>query len=86
LLALGRDLGLAVIAEGVERASQAQVLRRLQCPFAQGFLFRRPAAADEVQPYVLGQRPTFFVVEPGNVHVPEARVGRSVTAAVRPAG
>ena len=36
LLALCRDLGLRVIVEGVERAAQADVLRRLGCSHAQG--------------------------------------------------
>jgi EAL domain-containing protein (putative c-di-GMP-specific phosphodiesterase class I) len=43
LLALGRDLGLRVIVEGVERATQAEMLRRLGCQLAQGYLFGRPA-------------------------------------------
>ena len=48
-LALGRDLGLSVTAEGVEREQQAATLRRLGCPSAQGFLFSRPATAAEVE-------------------------------------
>ncbi|MEO5833953.1 MAG: EAL domain-containing protein [Nakamurella sp.] len=45
LLGLGRDLGLDVVAEGVERVSQADVLRELGCPFAQGTLFASPRSA-----------------------------------------
>ena len=48
LLALGRDLGLMVIVEGVERPAQAKVLRRLGCRFAQGYHFARPTPADDV--------------------------------------
>jgi diguanylate cyclase (GGDEF)-like protein len=48
-LALGRDLGLSVTAEGVEREEQAATLRRLGCPSAQGFLFSRPTTAAEVE-------------------------------------
>ena len=48
-LALGRDLGLSVTAEGVEREEQAATLRRLGCPTAQGFLFSRPTSAAEVE-------------------------------------
>ncbi len=47
LLALGRDLDLVVIAEGVELAEQAQVLRSLGCELVQGFLYARPAAATD---------------------------------------
>ncbi len=45
LLDLGRNLGLGVTAEGVEREEQAATLRRLGCPTAQGFLFARPGPA-----------------------------------------
>ena len=39
ILSLGRDLGVEVIAEGVETRPQAHALHRLGCAFAQGFLF-----------------------------------------------
>jgi diguanylate cyclase (GGDEF)-like protein len=42
VIQLGRNLGLAVIAEGVEDERQAQILQNLGCPLAQGFLFARP--------------------------------------------
>ncbi|HEY0063354.1 MAG TPA: EAL domain-containing protein [Telluria sp.] len=44
VIQLGRNLGLAVIAEGVEDERQAQILQALGCPMAQGFLFARPMA------------------------------------------
>lgn len=48
-LSLGRDLGLTVTAEGVEREGQVTVLRRLGCPNAQGFLFGRPGTAAQLE-------------------------------------
>ncbi len=42
VIQLGRNLGLTVIAEGVEDERQAQILQALGCPMAQGFLFARP--------------------------------------------
>lgn len=48
LLALGRDLGLLVTAEGVELPEQAAVLRSLGCQFAQGYLYARPAPGGEL--------------------------------------
>jgi diguanylate cyclase (GGDEF)-like protein len=46
LLRLARDIALPVIAEGVERPGQLAELKRLGCPFAQGYLLGRPAFAD----------------------------------------
>lgn len=45
VLSLGRDLGLTVVAEGVEREAQARVLHELGCERAQGFLFSPPVDA-----------------------------------------
>ena len=42
------SLGLQAITEGVETAEQADELRRLRCPYAQGFLFSLPTPAEEV--------------------------------------
>jgi diguanylate cyclase len=44
VIQLGRNLGLSVVAEGVEDERQAQILYALGCPLAQGFLFARPMA------------------------------------------
>jgi len=49
LLAFGRDLGLRVIVEGVERPAQVEVLRRIGGTHAQGHLFGRPVPADKVR-------------------------------------
>jgi diguanylate cyclase (GGDEF)-like protein len=42
VLKLAQTLDLKVVAEGVEDADQLAALRRLRCPFAQGYLFSRP--------------------------------------------
>jgi len=48
IVRLCRALGMVVIAEGVETAGEASVLRGLGVPAAQGFLFARPAAATDL--------------------------------------
>jgi diguanylate cyclase (GGDEF)-like protein/PAS domain S-box-containing protein len=48
VIQLAADLGLTVIAEGVETPEQAERLRRLGCPQAQGFHFSRPQRPEEV--------------------------------------
>jgi EAL domain-containing protein (putative c-di-GMP-specific phosphodiesterase class I) len=46
---LGRSLGIATTAEGVETEGQLEVLRREGCTQAQGYLFSRPCPASEVK-------------------------------------
>ena len=43
VVSMASALGLGVIAEGVESEAQADVLRRLGCPLAQGYYFGPPA-------------------------------------------
>jgi sensor c-di-GMP phosphodiesterase-like protein len=45
IIDLGRNLGMGVIAEGVEDAAQADYLRARGCHEAQGFLYARPLDA-----------------------------------------
>ncbi|WP_295387558.1 bifunctional diguanylate cyclase/phosphodiesterase [uncultured Thiodictyon sp.] len=45
LIGLGRDLGLEVLAMGVEREIQSQVLEAVGCRFAQGYLLCPPMDA-----------------------------------------
>jgi EAL domain-containing protein (putative c-di-GMP-specific phosphodiesterase class I) len=48
VMALARELGLTVIAEGVEDERQWSVLRALGCPFAQGHLFSAAVAPEQL--------------------------------------
>ena len=45
---LGADLGLTVVAEGIERHEQAAALRRFGCRYGQGFLLGRPQGAGDL--------------------------------------
>ena len=49
IIGLGRSLGLDVVAEGVETAAQAAVLRELDCPMVQGFHFARPLGGTAIE-------------------------------------
>ena len=49
---LGHNLGLKVVAEGVEEADTLLMLRELGCDYAQGFLISKPLAAEAVEDYV----------------------------------
>ncbi len=49
IIDLGRNLGLRVVAEGVETEAQLAILIALGCDEAQGFLFSRPVPAAELQ-------------------------------------
>jgi diguanylate cyclase (GGDEF)-like protein len=49
----GSKLDVTVVAEGVERAEQAAILRSLGCELAQGFFFARPAAASHTRDSLL---------------------------------
>jgi diguanylate cyclase (GGDEF)-like protein len=56
VIQLGRNLGLSIVAEGVEDERQAQVLFHLGCPLAQGFLFARPMAAGDLEEWLRGEQ------------------------------
>ncbi|MDB6156386.1 MAG: bifunctional diguanylate cyclase/phosphodiesterase [Gammaproteobacteria bacterium] len=57
IIALGHNLGLKVVAEGVETAQQARALRAYQCDEAQGFLFARAVSARALPRLVTRSRP-----------------------------
>jgi predicted signal transduction protein with EAL and GGDEF domain len=48
IVALGRTLGLDIVAEGIEEAAQLEQLNALGCRYGQGFLFDRPLPPEEV--------------------------------------
>lgn len=49
ILTLAQNLGLTVVAEGVETQAQAEHLRSLNCPMGQGFFFNAPVDPEGVE-------------------------------------
>ncbi|MGE4290761.1 MAG: EAL domain-containing protein, partial [Desulfovibrio sp.] len=60
IISLARNLGLRVVAEGVEEAGQFQMLREMNCDDVQGFMFSKPVesakAADLLEEYISSVR------------------------------
>lgn len=53
VFALGKELGITVLAEGIETEAQFAMLQRLGCEQVQGFLFARPVPAEEARALLL---------------------------------
>ncbi|MDI2143676.1 MULTISPECIES: EAL domain-containing protein [unclassified Pseudomonas] len=49
IVSLGRQLGLTVVAEGVETAQELALLRRIDCTQVQGFLISHAVSSDQFQ-------------------------------------
>jgi EAL domain-containing protein (putative c-di-GMP-specific phosphodiesterase class I) len=67
LIAMAHNLGLRVVAEGVERDEQAVFLLKEGCEEAQGYLYARPLSAADFEVYLQGRR-LARTDEPGRGH------------------
>ena len=54
ILRLAGALQLPVVAEGIERAEQANILRRLECSLGQGYYFARPLDVVDAERHLAG--------------------------------
>jgi EAL domain-containing protein (putative c-di-GMP-specific phosphodiesterase class I) len=45
---LAHDLGLSIVAEGVENQESQDLLQALNCEYAQGYHICKPAPAEEI--------------------------------------
>lgn len=52
VMTLADNLGLEVVAEGIERMEQLVLLQALGCPYGQGFLLAKPLTADAFATWV----------------------------------
>ena len=58
IVSLARNLGLAMVAEGIETAAQCEWLRAAGCEFGQGYYFSRPLPAAALEPLLAQCAPT----------------------------
>jgi diguanylate cyclase (GGDEF)-like protein len=49
---LAHNLGMHVVAEGIESAGQVTALQRMRCDAAQGFLIAKPLASDQLDEFL----------------------------------
>jgi EAL domain-containing protein (putative c-di-GMP-specific phosphodiesterase class I) len=49
---MGTNLGLDLVAEGIETRDQWEHLKRVGCPHGQGYLFSRPVPAEQASDYL----------------------------------
>lgn len=94
VISLGDDLGLDVIAEGIDRGEQLDVLRDLGCTLGQGHRLSRPAPPRQLSARLLSHGLEGFGGLGGQsadhpLRLPTARThgpGHSTTSAAAPAG
>jgi EAL domain-containing protein (putative c-di-GMP-specific phosphodiesterase class I) len=53
IITLAHNLRLRVVAEGVETEEQLRFLHLLRCDEIQGFIFKKPLAADALEPLLV---------------------------------
>ena len=52
MIAMGKAMGMTVVAEGIETEQQLQYLQDLDCDIAQGYLFSKPLPEQEATEYL----------------------------------
>jgi sensor c-di-GMP phosphodiesterase-like protein len=78
-VALGRTLGLTIVAEGIETVGQLERLRALGCELGQGYLFGRPSDAEATYAFLAdGAARRRLKIEPEDGIVPAANGERPV--------
>jgi len=55
IVQVGRDLGMQVVAEGIESPAQLAELREMGCGYGQGFLLARPMAVSGVEALIAAE-------------------------------
>ena len=77
IVQLGQTMGLATVAEGVETADQAVVLRELGCGHGQGYWFAKPMTSQSLERYIDQPQPAWHDrLSPGLESTAQSAVGR----------
>ncbi|MGB7477078.1 MAG: EAL domain-containing protein [Polyangiales bacterium] len=58
IIGLGQNLGLEVIAEGVETSGQLAYMQEHGCDIAQGYLYARPESPEDLTPWLMSNQRT----------------------------
>jgi diguanylate cyclase (GGDEF)-like protein len=66
VISLAENMGMEVVAEGVETLSQLNQLRKLKCQYGQGYLFSRPVDAESVSSWISKKPHWQETLFPGN--------------------
>ncbi len=53
IISLAHSLNLKVVAEGVEKVEQANILRGMHCDYAQGYLYAKPLPQSEAEAFIV---------------------------------
>ena len=82
MIRLGKELQISVVAEGAETKDEVSVLRKLGCPYVQGYFFARPMPEAEFVPS--SNAKTYRSTKMKAVHRPSAvcAAGRSRSVVV----
>ncbi len=82
IVALGRSLGLRIIAEGIEEPDQLEHLREMGCEFGQGYLFAKAMPGEEMAERL---RPPAVRRVPGRATGTAAAAAAAATLSSQPA-
>jgi diguanylate cyclase (GGDEF)-like protein/PAS domain S-box-containing protein len=63
IVALGKNLRMELIAEGIENITQLRMLQSLKCEYGQGYYFAKPMEPDAIEKIVSGQLPWIVAFE-----------------------
>ncbi len=62
MIAMGKAMGMTIVAEGIETEHQLQYLRKLNCDIAQGFLFSKPLPQQDATRFLSEKMQTPLIV------------------------